>query len=238
MGATVPQFPAEYLTDAVLWMPDQNADDPVFKNPALPYGCTDYTQADLSIDEINALSRDPLSLDNITFANRNGGTDVRTALDAAKNKLNWFGAYYAVKAYAPLDYFDAIRLAISSGYPEKRSVSLGTPWWPEFEVVGANGLLQSPTGTNAFNPAGLPWHNHKICGWKTIGGTPFLISKSWQGPNYGDKGFVYFSRPLINSIMAIKGTCAFTVTQTIPTVVETIDMAWVPWLLSLIGYRY
>lgn len=230
---TPPQFPPEYLTDANLWMPNQDAPEPIFNNPALPFGCTDYTQADLASDEVGRL-KNPMDLETLTHANADGGEDIRTSLDTAQ-KFGWFGAYFAIKAYAPMDYFDAIRLAISSGYPEKRSVSLGTPWWEIWEGTPTTGIVATPLN---FAIDGLPWHNHKVCGWKTINGVPYLISKSWQGANFGDKGLCYFDRALVNQLMAIPGTVAFTATQTIPPVIQTIDMNVVRWLLSLVGYRY
>lgn len=236
VGAPTPQFPAEYITDSGLTMPDQNTFDTSFVPPVPPEpeGCTNECSADITTDQTGIVHR-PDVLEEITHANALGGFAVRTSLDMAKNKLNWFGTYFAVKAYAPLDYFDAIRLAISSGYPEKRSVSLGTPWPLLFESTGPDGIVPHP---QTFNLAGVPWHNHKIAGWKTINGIPYLVSKSWQGPNFGDKGFCYFDRALINSLMAINGTCAFTVTQVVPPSIQTIDMGVVRWLLSLIGLRY
>lgn len=237
VGMQTPEFLAEYMTDAGLWTPDQNASEPIFNNPPLEYGCVEYCSGDVSADEDLTL-KNPMQMEELLHYNAKGGGDVRAGLECARTKLGWNKNYYAIKAFAPLDYFDAIRLAMSSGIPEKRSVSLGTPWWPTFEKVGTDGILNIPVSFKSTTIATLPWHNHKICGWKTINGSPYLISKSWQGPNYGDKGFVYFSRSLINSIMAIEGTCAFTVTQAKPLAIKTIDISTLRWLLSLIGYQY
>lgn len=224
-----PSFPDEVVTDAGLDMPDQNAE-------GLPFGCTDVTQAELCIDEtLEVVS--PLNLEAVTHANALGGFDIRSSLDAA-TKLGWFGAYFNIR-HPQLDAFDSARLAILSGIPEKRSISLGTPWWSIFETVEADGILPTPSN---FGTTGLPWHNHKICGWKQIQGQPMLISKSWQGTNYGDHGFVYISRPLYNSIMGISGTVAFTATQVKPVSISTIDLTTLQRLLSylrtLVGFAY
>lgn len=224
-----PSFPDEYLTDAGLDMPDQNAE-------GLPFGCTDVTQAELCIDEtLEVVS--PLILEAITHANALGGFDIRSSLDAAM-KLGWFGAYFNIR-HPQLDAFDSIRLAILSGAPEKRSVSIGTPWYTIFHQVGTDGVIQAP---NTYDPTGLPWHNYKICGWKQINGQPMLIGKSWQGVSYGDRGFHYISRPILNSMMTVSGTVAFTATQVTPPNIQTVDLSYLQWLLSylrtLVGISY
>lgn len=226
-GALQVPFPASYNTDAGLWMPNQNVDDLVFNLPALPFGCTDYTQADLANDEVDALTYDPLLLDNVTHANSEGGTDVRTALGAAK-KLNWITGYFNIEALDGQDMFDAVRDAQVSGGTEKRSVSVGSKWFPEFEQVGVTGLLPMPD----FNGANFTWHNWKICGWRTINDQVYLVGKSWQGASYGDKGLCYFSRPLFNQLMGIEGSVAFTATKGVLPPITTISLSWLQWLVS------
>lgn len=231
-------FPAEYFTDAGLTMPNQDLPNPQFTPPVppLPYGCTDYTQAELSTDLGTGLE-DPEYLENITHANANQGANIRNALLAAVH-LGWFTGFFNILPHQ-LDYFDSIRLAMVSGIPEKRSVSTGTPWYPIFEQVDQTGVLQMVPD---LNDSRLTWHNWKICGWKTIGDQTYLIGKSWQGATYGDKGFCYFSRPLINTLMNVPGSVAYTATRGILPPISTISAPLWAWLVSnfksLLGLTY
>lgn len=230
-GSTVPaSFPDSYNVDAGLWTPDQNISQAITGLPTippLPEGCTDYAQDDLVINQDAALYS-PMLIENVTHANANGGGDIRAALAALKTLFNR-GSYFNVTPVAPLDAFDAIRLAMLSTQSEKRAVSIGTPWFPEFESP-LTGIL--PTPTNYF-VARATWHNWVICGWKIIGDQPYLIGKSWQGAGYGDKGFHYVSRPLLNSLMGISGSAAFTISKS-PAAVQTVDVSFIQWVVSFI----
>lgn len=221
-GSIAPaQFPDSYFTDAGLDIPNQDA-------LGLPYGCTDFTQSELANDIVEKEQYTPQELEAVTHANASGGLDVRTSLDAA-SKLGWFNAYFSVRPYQ-LDFFDSIRLAMLSGAPEKRSVSIGTPWFPVFEQVSSDGVIDAPASYSLTNNT---WHNWKVVGWKTINGEPYLIGKSWQGATYGDKGYVYFSRPIINSLMSISGSCAFTGSNMTPQNVQTISVTFIQWITSV-----
>lgn len=225
-------FPPAYNTDAGLTMPNQDIPDTQFTPPipALPFGCTDYTTSELSTDIQNyngSQIADPRAVENITHANANGGGDIRQSLLAGKS-LGWFTGIFNIQAEGQ-DFFDAIRDAMVSGGTEKRSVSMGTPWFSIFESVGSNGILSMPEN---FTTAGLPWHNFKICGWKTIGSQVYLVGKSWQGAQYGDGGFCYFSRPLVNEMMSIPGAVAFTATTGNLPPISTITTTWLQWLIS------
>lgn len=226
---TVP-FPAEYNTDAGLTMPDQDAQNNYFNPPvpALPYGCTDYATAEVATDLDHTFgANNPMKVENVTQANARGGYDIRQSLLVGVS-LGFFSGIFNVRAIGQ-DYFDAIRTAMVSGGTERRSVSIGTPWYPKFELVGQDGIVGIP---QSFSTAGLPWHNWKVCGWKTIGSQVYLVAKTWQGPNYGDHGLVYFSRPLINNLMAIPGTVAFTATTGVLPPISTISVTWLQWIIS------
>lgn len=224
---TIPQFPPEYNVELGQWTPNQNLPEPHFDNPALPFGCTDYTQADICADE-DELLHNPIAMENVTHANANGGGDMRTSLKAAVSIFNR-SAYYNVQAKGGLDNFDSVRLAMGSGVPEKRSVSVATRWYPEFENP-TQGILSEPNwnGTNYTN------HNWKICGWKIIGDQTYLIGKSWQGTDYADNGFHYISRSIFNMLMSQYGAAAFTVTKIGVGAPETIDLSTIQYWLSYI----
>lgn len=238
-GTVSVAFPTEYFTDAGVWMPNQDIGFPSVlpQVPPLPFGCTDYTQTDLAIDLVGSLIYSPETIEQVTNANANQGGDIRTSLLAAV-KLGWFTGFFNIQPHQ-LDYFDSIRLAMVSGGGEKRSVSIGTPWYPVFEQVQGDGILQIPSNLKDPN---LTWHNWAIKGWKIIGDQPYLIGKSWQGPGYGDKGFCYFSRPLINTLMNVPGSVAYTATKGVLPPITAISPAFFTWLVSniksLLGLQY
>lgn len=235
-----PVFPDEYNTDAGLWVPNQNEVNPEFPNtPAQPFGCTNFVTADLSAD-LDGVLKDPAVIELITHANERGGYDIRESLLVAK-KLGWISGFYNIKAYAPLDYFDAIRYASMSGLPELRSVSIGTPWYPQWQISLMNGGVLMPRPLT-LSPEGLPWHDWKIGGWKMMNGSPVLKGKPLEGKNIGDGGWIYFDRSTINAVMNLKYTVAFTATHMAPNSIQRIDMATYEKLKSyfrtLLGLRY
>lgn len=228
-------FPLELNNDSGLWVPDQNEPIPSpFNLPALPEGCTDFTQSGLASDLVGIL-KDPLALEGLTHANEDGGTDIRTSLLAAKS-LEWINGFYNIQSSGIIDAFDSIRIAMLSGLPEKRSVSWGTPWFGEWEMnanpsVNPSGIMPMP---QTLSTANLPWHNSKICGWTTINGIPYLIDLSWQGNTVGKNGFLYFPREVVNAIMTVSGTVAYTGTLQAPPFIGTIDVSIVQMIVSYI----
>lgn len=218
-GAIQVPFPPEYNTDAGLDMPDQNIQ-------GLPFGCTDETQSELANDLVQKATTTPFQLEAVTHANQLGGYDVRQSLLTARN-IGWITGFFNIEAISQ-DMFDACRDAMVSGATEKRSVSVGSKWFEQDFNVKADGIVQMPN----FNGAYYSWHNWKICGWKMINDQVYLIGKSWQGPNYGDKGYCYFSRPLFNQLMSIKGSVAFTATKGQLPPISTISVTWLEWLIS------
>lgn len=221
---TVPQFLSAYSTDAGFGFPDQNAEGE-------PNGCTNYTSSSLTNDLREKLYAHPTDLERLTHANERGGYSIRESLNTART-LGWISTFYNIKAYAPLDAFDAIRLAMSSGIPEKRSVSIGTPWFTAW--YGPIPILPMPE-LSAYGG----WHNWEICGWETIGGEAMLRLKSWQG---NPPGYQFISRSVLNKVMTIQGTVAFTATDNIPDTIKTIPVTSWQWFLShlytLLGLRY
>lgn len=229
--AGVPIFPASFNIDPNLWQPNQNEPQAIMGYPtvpALPYGCTDYSQTDLCVTQDGRLYN-PMALEILTHANEKGGADMRASLDAARKA---FGrtAYFNIKRAGAIDSFDAARIAIGSGQPEKRAVSVGSIWYPEWLQTGADGILKMPgiVQTNG------PWHNWTICGWASRDGVPYLVGKSWQGPGFGDKGFHYISREVFNTIMSVSGAVMFTLSRESPGNVALVDLNWVANIVSLI----
>ncbi len=236
----LPKFPDEFVTDAGLWMPDQNAINPEFPNtPPQPTGCTNFTTGDLAID-IDGKLHDPAVMESATHADASGGYDIRQSLLAAK-RIGLISGFYNIKAYAPLDYFDAMRLASFSGLPEKRSISVGTPWYPDWQNAINNGKVLMPSPAS-LSYGGLGWHNWKVGGWRLRNGSPVLRAKPWEGKEIGDSGWIEFDRPTINQVMGLKYTIAFTATHITPDSVFKIDLStmdkYISVLRGLLGLRY
>lgn len=248
LGGLYPQFPEEYSTEAGLWNPSQNEGSNLFTPPVppMPEGCTNYAQTDLLIDEDKKLYN-PMDLENITHANANGGSDLRTSLKAVV-KLHpdhpaFFNIQPDISKGGVLDWFDAVRIAMVVGKLENRAVSIGSPWFPDF-MNAPDGVIQEPLDWSLFvKGTSLPrvtWHNWNakgwkanIMGWKTVNGETCLIVKPWIGTNWGDKGFGYINRAVFNKLMAISGCVAFTLDKLLPTESpQRIDSTIAQWLTS------
>lgn len=228
-----PQLPENLNLDAGLWTPDQNA-------MGLPEACTGFTQTDLCTDE-DGVIRDPIDLYNNTPPGGSGPRDIRDSLKVLlthgvktylQNDLpgNKRVGYFNIQASGLLDWFDALKLALYSTEDEKRSISIGTPFYPEFLKPLLGGILPMPTSPLSQ----ATWHNWKICGWKTIGGTQYLIGKPWCGPQYADGGFCYVSQEVINKLLSTPGSGAFTVSKILPSQIQTVDWGVVDAIISFI----
>lgn len=225
-SVAIPQFPSFYNADQLGWLPNQNiAEETPVQHTAQPFGCTNMSQASLANNLIQEVKHDPDELEAITHANEQGGSDLRTSLDAARKRLGWFKAFYAVRS-SSLDMFDTIRLALMEGAAEHRTVSVGTPWYQSFEMVGEDGMIKEVSGAYS-------WHNWEVSGWLTVQGVPRLIGKSWQGKNYGDKGLCYFTREQINQLFAVSGCAAYIPAAKVADAAR-IDIGWLSYVISLI----
>lgn len=220
----------DFDLDAGFGMPDQNAD-------GLPNGCSGYTQSELCSDE-DKIMYDPkftyektLEMDSledgepcdiytslsstIVFGVKIAGEDEKEAI---KHKR---GAYYQIENSS--DWFDSIMEALL----QKKSVSFITPWYYCFNkpdgIVGMEFITQ---------PLPNVWHNCKISGKKTINGVTYLKCKPWQGMNFGDKGWCYFSRETINRLMMIGGTGAFTIAEYDPLNIKRIRLGMMQTMVS------
>jgi hypothetical protein len=258
---SLPNFPSEYLCDAGKTMPNQEILDSSFTPPVapMPNGCTNETQADICTDLSNGTTiYRPDAVEAVTHANALGGIDIRTSLLALVNSLKWIKNFFNIRATGLIDFFDAFRLAIVSGDPEKRSVSWGTPWFASWEAaaqgntfsvnadgsfrIGAGGTKQfvmpmpSPQELTmiAKNPNAFPWHNSKLDGWVLVNGSPVLRDKSWQGTGVGQNGFIAFDRATINVVMGISGAVGYTGTMEGTATPQTIDVTIVQWIVSLV----
>lgn len=223
------QFVDEMNVDAGLSNPNQNLPNSQFNIPALPEGCTDYTQSELCQDEDRILYN-PILLENITHANVNGGCDIRVSLGACKTAYD-HGPYYNVEL-SHNDWFDSIRSAIQLN---NRSVSVGTWWFPIWLGTGDLSITKAP---NSWDTTFASLHNHKICGWKTINGVTYLIDKPWIGE------YRLVPRDVINQLLSMPYSGAFTigplapVTQTVQLDYYNTLISYLRLILSLIKKQY
>ena len=104
------------------------------------------------------------------------------------------------------DAFDSILSALYTG---KVGVSIGTPWFQQWEQATTSGML--PPVNDLSKVDSLPWHNWVIKGKKTVNGISFLVAKTHQGKGYGDNGFTLYDRDTINRVLSIPGTGAMTI---------------------------
>ena len=90
----------------------------------------------------------------------------------------------------PMDLYDECKQAIYSAKEEKKTICTGGDWRSEWN---------SPDGIipNKYSSSGSG-HCVKICGWKKINGVEYLIVQNSYGTNFGDRGFNYFPREVIN----------------------------------------
>lgn len=245
-------FPASLDLDNGFYMPNQNAYDAFFGFPAMPYGCTEFTCNELCADE-DKTPYNPWYTEQKVHANAKGGIDMRTPLasvcndgvlergipvdnpnadiQAARAKRL---AYFRVGQNP--DYFDGVRTALMNN---RRSVSVGTPWFPEWSAAGWGLYLnRTPDGVVSYSAgaektgimpmpditklAGIPWHCYKISGWITRDGVPYLRGKVWAGIGFGDAGWAYLSREVFNAAMTIWGTSAFTLAKPVNAQIATV----------------
>lgn len=248
MISPVATIPDDFNFDAGFGMPDQEAD-------GLPYGCTGYTSTELCQDE-DLIAYDPRFTYDETLAIEGIGASDPTfekvgcqIQDSLKSTMIYGvkpkaggdsythrrGAYYdAVDNDQGLDAFDAIRSTMWKNYTlngKKRTVSVGTPWFPEWSSWDASGIV--PDGFfYSGDPGAYQWHNWKIAGFATIAGELVAIAKTWQGTRVGDQGWLYFKRATVNAMLAVKGTSADTLAPYVADDVATVRLTIMEQIIS------
>ncbi len=219
-------LPSSFSIDAEFPMPDQEAD-------GLPNGCTGYAQADLCQDE-DLIVFSPKAIYDQTLAmegnagNYTVGCDIR---DSLKATILYFGrgGYYNVQ---PLDsWAHGIQSTLFVNQLQRRAISVGTPWLPEFEFVGPDGIVPDDFVVPTNWTEG---HNWTIPEWSQKNGQTYFTCKSWQGKRVGDNGKLYFSEIGINKLLSIPNTGAFTVSKAQPLSIQTIKVALYERVISIL----
>lgn len=191
--------------DKDLWNPNQNAPETIFNNPPIYNGCSYYTRSDVAANEDGILYNpafvgqkaclienvpygSPLPLEASFKAGIDYGLLALGETTDAQALAHRRGAYFEIEQGSAKDMFDAFWSAMLKG---QKCLSVGTPWFPEFN--------NSPMVFSVDIRTTDDWHNWEACGVKTIDGVPMMKVKWWGGP------VKYFSREAINALVAVKG---------------------------------
>lgn len=241
-GAIAPaQLPTEdFDYDPHLTTPDQNAD-------GNPEECVVYTTKEVCQDEDQTIyTVDFLKKKMMFMTGQLSGpyqlTDgLKTAIVYGVQEpdettdtqafQHHRGQYFQGERTNGLDFFDAIRSTLHLNRFERRSVSIGTLWMPEFENIGPDGIVPGDFAYNG-NSDDYPGHNWKISGQKTINGIIYLIGKTWEGAKVGDKGFKYFPRNTINKALSIPYTGFFTVAKASQENIQVVELTILQQIVS------
>lgn len=233
LGGTGVLLP-EYNVDAGMTMRNQN-------NDGYSFSCTGQTQTDNLIDQYREILDPIWTYKNTCYIEgheMNQGCQIRNSFKATRvygvkkereddvdALTRRGGSYFNIYDDSTHDWFDGIRTQIQLN---KRAVSAGTPWFNSWSSVNSTGIMPMPTGDELAraksNVNAVLWHNYAIKGWILIGGIPYLICKSWQGPTYGDKGWCYMSREVANAVFEIRGSAAFIQAVAIPDDIQKIKL--------------
>lgn len=217
--------PERFSFDTLAATPDQNKD-------GLPEACTAYTHNDIASNE------DATLYDDYDFTYRNtlrmmdvaygSPCDITAALKATtvygiKNKQETptdalqhrRGPYFIVR---PLngDYFDGL---VSAMWTKQGCLSLATPWYKDFEAPSL-GIPPSPTNWSLI----ASWHDWEATGVEVIGGSRYIVGKSWQGNQFGKNGYLYFSRKQMNQLLSTTGAGAFGQKHASPEDIKSVEM--------------
>ena len=234
---SIQTLPGDFNLDAGLTNFNQNNPNQVFGTPAMPEGCTGMTLADIATDYFKVMCSpffeytktcllenqpvgnpcdvvDVLKTPTVYGAQALGETTDQQAL--TRRMLG-----YSVNPIKG-SLFQGIVSAMSTG---AGSVAFAGTWYQSFEFP-VNGVIPAPKG-------GTSGHMWKFCGLKTISGVPYLIAKPWLGPNWGDKGFCYFSESVLDSIGGQAFTFAPTTIQ-VPQVRYTVMGALLDFMRRLL----
>lgn len=219
-AASAAELPGNFSLYDGQVIPNQDDFDYRFTPPIVPlfYGCTgESTAFDAGLQDRTLYNPEDAYVNTPpgnTFAGRDMRLALKTMITRGPRRADGsFGpkrtAYFNVYPAGKIDDFDAARIALWINQSERRSVMVGTWWYPAFAVPRADGTLENPS----YDTKEAMLHCHLITGWKTINGELYLESLSWQGMEYGNKGLVYFSRAQYNALINQPYTGAFTITE-------------------------
>lgn len=214
-------YPSDYCTsyassecgedeDQVIFVPEysfQRAKDIL----AVSQGVQVYSQFGLNLRDIcnsavqyGFLPRinDPFRCDTMDRPAR----DTLIASGAWPAELDSIAANYKKASYfavdGPHDLFDNIRSVMWMNLAERRSVEVGCLWRESWSAA-PQGIIPE-----IYEEQGSA-HAFKFCGQKTINGNLYLVAQLSDGPTFGDDGFFYFSRAVVNREFGTYGSFTY-----------------------------
>lgn len=237
---SVPTKIPDFIIDPLGIRRNQNAQDDYFGNPPLPNGCTGFAVSGVAEADLKQRVNPRYTYDKTLLIQNGQEGDECTLQDAYKSgtiygvqlkgetetdaETHRRGPYFEVHPDSSHDWFDSIMSAV---FTNQRPVSVGTTWPIYFENIGSDGIQY-------YKP--VSWvggHAHNFIGKKTINGVEYLIDDSWNGPEWGDNGLCYFSREIVNAMMAIRGSDALTNRPAQPGDIQTVKLNIFLLILSL-----
>lgn len=229
-GSTTLDY-SEFSLDSGLTMRDQNAD-------GYPQGCTGYTQTDCATDQDKLVYEPKYTYEKTLMMDGqepNTPASVMTSLKSTtvygvqetgkvgEEFTHRRAPYFIIKKLG--NHFDGI---VSAMRLKHVSVSCASPWPQDIERAGSDGVVTIYDYPMTFDSG----HNYKVCGIKKVGTEPRLIVKSWQGNDFGDKGFCYFSRTQINKLLSYPGSGAFANVHADGTTIQAVTMTIMETIIS------
>jgi hypothetical protein len=234
---TATGIPEEFNFDKSGVMPDQNRDGNY-------NACTAYANNDIATSDDKAPNFDDYRFiyqKTLLLSGLDGEVPVEhmKALKAAtvygvKRKgeteqgalAHRRGQYFLVKR-AP-DFFDGV---ISAMWIKQGGLSVGSPWPSRIQMTSSDGVVPNFLTPPTF----ITGHCWAAVGVKKINGELRVICKSWQGSNFGDKGYCYFNREQINKLLSVTGAGAFVQKKADPREIQYVEMTITETILSYIS---
>lgn len=231
---TATQVPDEFNFDATGIFPDQNKD-------GYPNGCTAYATNDIASCEDGIYYDDqPFTYANTKLIEGVSGQVPVLQTNALKSAtvyglkkksetpdqaLTHRRAPYFIVKKLNGSYFDGM---VSAMWVKQGCLSVGSPWLVYFEEVNGDGVVAPFTPPKSFTEG----HNWSAVGVKVVKGEPCIICKSWQGPNFGNKGYIYFTKKQIDDLLSVPGIGVFGQKQAKPDDIKRVEMSIIEVIIS------
>ena len=116
---------------------------------------------------------------------------------------------------------------------KSHAVGAGTPWLSEW--VTTSGIVSKEIYSYDGIPSHYSWHAWNIVGWKTIEGIPYLKAEMHQGISFGDGGFIWFPREIVNKLFDEWGTIILKQMKAIPTETKLVKYTIIELILAYIN---
>ena len=224
-GATVfdtAGLPAQFSVYDGRIIPNQDNPDARFNPiiPPLPEGCTgESTSFICALEDTEKVFNPQFTYISTPPHETTGGRDIRDALQSTidtglmdSNGVIGYKrlAYFNVYGTSTISDYDAVKIALWINQNEKRAVSVGSWFYPEWVW---NTKMDGIVCTPSFNTSNATMHNWIVTGWTTILGVEYLECIPWLGMNFGNNGLMYMSKDIFNALMAQPFSGAFTITK-------------------------